>query len=343
MGNFSFCGKLIISNKILVKEDISKNGNHYKNLKFILKQSNNTAFIKLFGTEGDFNTRDKNDNKIKVIWDNRENYLNQVADFCKYKYQDNKETKEFISKYDMINYLLDNIEKIKDKNIFVKGNISYEYFKDKWNSIFEVNSINIVDDNTKNNFKIREIIYYNKESIDLSEWKEKKKITIYGYVENKAIKKYIPYTCILDASKIDFNNEKQRSLIKWRIEQLGIVLNDDNTITNKIGRGYYKSKVAIKYINGTEEIPFDESQLTENQKYALKIGAKTIDDFRPNGKIYGDKIEEFRIYDFDIRNDFKDGNVRVDDDFENNIYQEEYVTEFNSSENDNDSDSIELF
>ena len=65
--------------------------------------------------------------------------------------------------------------------------------------------------------------------------------------------------------------------------------------------------VRCEYINGSEEIPFDESCLTENQKEMIEFGLKTLDDFKPKGSIFGQRITKFFCIDVDARDDYADG------------------------------------
>ena len=77
-------------------------------------------------------------------------------------------------------------------------------------------------------------------------------------------------------------------------------------------------------LRGAEEADFDESMLTDAQKEQIELGIKTLDDFKPKGNIYGDRIDEFRLFDPKLDGDFADGLLDADDkgsEFEERIYQ----------------------
>ena len=346
MSRFSFTGMLSNSLKNGLRCGDTKNGNRYESITLIINQSqNNSAFVKIFGYDGSIKTKDKNGNNIEIPFDGCEDKINDIADYCKFKIIDDT-SKSFVSAYNFASYIKNNIDNFNQKNVTVSGYIKYVYYKDKWNPEFIVQKINIHKEEKKPVLKLNDNIFYEKESFDLSDWKKNKIITIYGYVECKQVESYVPMTFIFDASKIDFNNDNMRNLVAWRLLQLGLKLNDDNSITIKISRGIYASNVICKYINGAEEIPFDESQLTENQKYAIKIHAKTIDDFKPKGRIYGDKKTEIRIYDFNTNDEFANGYIIVDKPLD--ILREldktsQDVSNVNADVKEDDNNEIELF
>ena len=87
--------------------------------------------------------------------------------------------------------------------------------------------------------------------------------------------------------------------------------------------------------------------LTDAQKEQIELGIKTLDDFKPKGNIYGDRIDEFRLFDPKLEGDFADGLLKADetaDEFEEKIYQppqDESMDEAKNnskSKKDNDSD-----
>jgi hypothetical protein len=47
--------------------------------------------------------------------------------------------------------------------------------------------------------------------------------------------------------------------------------------------------LVVNYVEGAEEVEFDESQLTATQKEAIELGLNTIDDFKPRNSIFGEK------------------------------------------------------
>ena len=62
-------------------------------------------------------------------------------------------------------------------------------------------------------------------------------------------------------------------------------------------------------LNGAETVEFDESQLTKAQKEQIELGIRKLEDFRPTGSIFGDRVNEYRLFDPKLTGDFADGLV----------------------------------
>jgi len=61
-------------------------------------------------------------------------------------------------------------------------------------------------------------------------------------------------------------------------------------------------------LHGAEGVEWNESMLTKAQKEQVELGIKTVDDFKPRGQIYGDKINEYRLFDPILKDFGKDDN-----------------------------------
>ena len=63
--------------------------------------------------------------------------------------------------------------------------------------------------------------------------------------------------------------------------------------------------------------------LTDSQREQVELGIKSVDDFRPKGNIYGDRIDEFRLFEPKLEGDYADGVLECDDtadEFEEKIF-----------------------
>ncbi len=138
-----------------------------------------------------------------------------------------------------------------------------------------------------------------------------KKIYINGYtreyIDKDTGNKFLPQQCVFDASKIDFNNEHHVQVLDYKLKNLGFVREQGKIKCTLKKNTVYTLRMIFTYVNGAEEVAFDESSLTPNQKEAIALGLKTIDDFRPRGSIYGNRITQYKISDFDLRDDAADG------------------------------------
>ena len=108
----------------------------------------------------------------------------------------------------------------------------------------------------------------------------------------------------------------------YKLKQLGISLDGDKPKNNLKKNKIYNLQVICSYFNGAEEVEIDESMLTDNQREAILLGLKELKDFA-TGSVYGDRIIEYRIVDFNLKDKYEDGCIVIDstvDEFEDDIY-----------------------
>lgn len=308
----------------------SKSGSPYTSVTFsVASTSNNRGYVECFGMEQDtIRVFDNDGNKLEVDWDDRqsEGVLKTVRSKNVMNFTE-EGRKEFIANKDVADFIKDHIFELDKKKVTVIGQVNKDFYNGAARDRFVVQSIFAATDDAKNGLNITGDFFFTKESIDTSEWKKEHKLIIDGYTsEYVATEKknmYVSRQLIFDCSKVNFDNEKHVNLVNYRLSQIGLALEDDTIKNNLKAKKVYKISVIISYTNGAEEIAFDESELTENQRTAIELGLKTLDDFRPAGKIYGDRKIEYKLVDFDLRGDYADGCVVIDDtlsEFEDNIY-----------------------
>lgn len=310
----------------------TKNGNDYLSLTLnMVAAKNNRTWVEGVGFKQDvIKTKDEDKNNIEIPWDDRfeDDNIKKVPFWAKHVVQlDANTRKEFITDYDLMKFIADNIEDIKDKKVLVTGQIGKDFYNGKIRDRFRIGNLYVVSDDSKNGFKITTIFFYDKEGIDLADWKDEKKIRINGYTEEYIDKntgrKYVPQTLVFDCSKVDFENEKNVKAVKFRLHQLGLELDGDK-VSVKLKKGkYYTNEIEISYVNGAEEVEFSIDELTETQREAVELGISSVEDFRPKGQIYGNRISEWKITGFTLSNQFTDGLQEMDvtvDEFEEDIY-----------------------
>ena len=84
-----------------------------------------------------------------------------------------------------------------------------------------------------------------------------------------------------------------------------------------------KNMQHLQWECGAETVEFDESQLTKAQREQIELGIRKLEDFRPAGSIFGDRITEYRLFDPKLTGDFADGLVDTEmstKEFEEDIY-----------------------
>lgn len=322
---FSFIGTLSFpreTSKRPFYHSFEKNGRKMRSMNFGVKNGNNIGFVELFGYEQNpIRTIDNDNNPMEIDWDDRfdEDIVASVKGIRKFVVDLGGGIggrKEFLTQYDMIEYLKDHLREY-DGRVKVDGQLDRECYQGVWRDRYKVNTVTIPREEAKSKLGITTEIYYNKDSLDKSDYKTEKRVYLNGYIPSYINKdegiKYVPMQFVLDASKVDMNNENLVKRLKYRINYIDI-----------------KAKTMQKLLwdcvllNGAEEIPFDESQLTPAQKEQVELGIHTVDDFRPRGQIFGGLISEYRLIDPKLTGDYADGLVDTGitvSEFEEDIYQ----------------------
>ena len=331
---FSFVGEIQASTdsdaKVpFIREISSANAEGLSLNLTVVAAQNNRAFIECPGFKNNsLKLWDSDGKEFNIDWNDRfdEKVVDKVASFSKNVITLDGDRHEFIAAYDFVQFIRDNIEEIKGKKFTATGRIKKNVYQGKISDRYELQSLFEVkeDDEKKNQLRVTSDVYFNKESFDSTDWKKDKKLYINGFTcenidkNNKGV--FVNKQLVFDCSKIDFDNEKHVNILKYRLKQMGCDLTDDNKIKINLKKGYYHIIVITNLQNGAEQVEFNESELTDNQRMAIELGLKKLDDFRPSGNIYGEKVTIYKLVDFDLRNDFEDGCIQTEEDVENKIY-----------------------
>lgn len=311
-----------------VRSGKTKSGNKYETFSCGLKAAkNNTAWLELFGMESDtIHTMDSDNNKIDVDWEDRfdDDVVSKVANYKK-NVISLDERKEFVSPYDAVQYLVKNVDELRGKRITVTGQVNKNVYNGKISDRFQIQNVYLASEDDKNQFRCNDLFYFNKDSFDTADWKDEKKININGwiktYISEEKKNMYVPQTIIFDCSKIDFENEKHRNRVNYMLKQMKCNLTDDNKIKVSI-KGIHVIPVILTYNNGAqaEEITLDD--LSPNQREAIELGIKELKDFASN--VYGSRVTEFKLKDFDLTGDYSDGCVDTEmkmSEFEEDVFE----------------------
>ena len=283
--------------------------------------------------------------KFDVDWDCRfdEDVIENVANYRKIFVNtttDRETRKVFISEYDAIEYIVSNIELFNNKKVVVSGRVEKNEYNGKLTDRFVFSSLYIADESARETFRATTPYFFTKEDIDASEWKDSKRIYIDGcistYIGSEKKNMYVKHQVIFDASKIDYNNDEHVKIKDFNLAQLKLEEVDGAIKNNLSSNKVYAISMELGYINGAEKVEFDINTLTENQRMSIELGIKTVDDFRPRGEVFGDRVKEYRIVGYNLRGDSADGVYEADDtvdEFNSNIYSVAIVSE-TQEEND---------
>lgn len=332
---FSFCGTPVIPKQkadtkrpfckeITKKDEKTKETKKMLSMTFGIKETDmNMAFVEAFDSQQKvIKTMDTDNEKLDVDWDDRfdEDIISKVASYRKYIVDlgdDHGGRQEFITAYDMIEHLR---EYLPDYNgrVVVTGQFTRDWYAKKkmYFSKFRVQNVFAAPEERKNRLLLTMDLFYNKVSLDDSDFDESKKMTLDCYIEQYINKdegrKYVPIQVVFSGAKYDLENEKHKKLFDYKMKYI--------KVKNK---NMVHIPWEIVLLRGAEEAEFDESMLTDSQREQVELGIKTVDDFRPKGNVYGDRIDEFRLFEPKLEGDYADGVLECDDtadEFEEKIY-----------------------
>lgn len=332
---FSFCGTPVIPKQkadtkrpfckeISKKDEKTKETKKMLSMTFGIKETDmNMAFVEAFDSQQKvIKTMDVDNEKMDVDWDDRfdEDIIEKVANYRKYIVDLGDEhggRQEFITAYDMIEHLREHLPNY-DGRVVVTGQFTRDWYAKKktYFSKFRIQNVFAAPEERKNRLLLTMDLFYNKSSLDDSDFDENKKMTLDCYIEQYINKdegrKYVPIQVVFSGAKYDLENEKHKKLFDYKMKYI--------KVKNK---NMVHIPWEIVLFRGAEEAEFDESMLTDSQREQVELGIKSVDDFRPKGNIYGDRIDEFRLFEPKLEGDYADGVLECDDtadEFEEKIF-----------------------
>lgn len=332
---FSFCGTPVIPKQkadtkrpfckeISKKDEKTKETKKMLSMTFGIKETDmNMAFVEAFDSQQKvIKTMDVDNEKMDVDWDDRfdEDIIEKVANYRKYIVDLGDEhggRQEFITAYDMIEHLREHLPNY-DGRVVVTGQFTRDWYAKKktYFSKFRIQNVFAAPEERKNRLLLTMDLFYNKSSLDDSDFDENKKMTLDCYIEQYINKdegrKYVPIQVVFSGAKYDLENEKHKKLFDYKMKYI--------KVKNK---NMVHIPWEIVLLRGAEEAEFDESMLTDSQREQIELGIKSVDDFRPKGNIYGDRIDEFRLFEPKLEGDYADGVLECDDtadEFEEKIF-----------------------
>ena len=321
---FSFVGTIQVneqSAKVPGFRDINtKKANGVSMNLVCVAAQNNRAFMECAGFKNSsIKTMDTENNKIEVDWGDREDadIIKKVANYKKNVIVLNGERHEFIASLDFIQFIRDHIDEIKGKEFTVTGQVTKNEYNGKITDRFQIQNMFEVTEEKKHQLKVTGEFIFSADGVDTADWKSEKVINFNGYTQEWMDKDHpkalVAKTLVFNCSKLNLDDEKHVALLNYKLKQMGLSYEDGKIKIGLKKNTYYKQSVILSYVNGAEEVPFDESTLTENQKEAIALGLKKLEDFRPAGAIFGNRVQIYKLTDFDMRGNYEDGAVKLDE------------------------------
>ena len=326
--SFSFVGELIIPRKAedffkeWSKKDDKGRERQLNSIRFGIKEnSRNAGYVSLLGfTLDDIRTMSTDNKQVTVDWCDRElpETIENVAYYKRYRVnlgEDYGGQKDFITQYDFINFLAEWLPKY-DGKVRASGAWEKNAYNGKITDRFILQNVYAVAEDEKPKLQLTAEFFYNGDSVSTKELEKTGKIYIDGYISQYMSgigSKYFRQNAILCNTSYDLENEKHRAV--WEFKKAYF-----EKLSNK---KMYRSLWEFRYLNGAEEVQFDESMLTDKQKAAIELGLATIDTYRPKGDLFGSKIREVRLSVPKLTGDYSNGAVECDEkvsEFQENVF-----------------------
>lgn len=338
---FSFTGDISLnatdSNNPYYKTGSCKNGNPWSRFGMAVASSkNNRAYLEIMGSVQDtIKTMNTDNDKIEISWNDRtdESVLKSIPGYKKHVVNIEDGRYEFLADYDFVEFLNKNAEALKTGKYTVTGQTEANVYNGKVSQRFKIQNIYLANEDAKDQLRVTTEYFFNKDSFDFADWREEKIITINGYIStyisSERKNMYVEHPIVFDCSKIDFENEKHVKIVKAKLSLIGCTLDDDNKPKCSLKSGKcYSMAVILGYVNGSERVEFTEAMLTPKQREMYELGIKKLEDFRPEGDVYGERKTIYKLLDFDLNTvnkvNYSDGYVTMElteDEFDEEIFK----------------------
>lgn len=290
---FNFCGKVSVSRKApMVKRDTYGSSEKIA-INFGIKAGTNLGYVTLNGFKNDeIKTRDVDGNNIEIAWSDRldEDVIKTIAGTKKFTVNLG-ERKEFITEWDMIEYLESALAGYED-DIVVTGNFVLRpgsgKYKDQVYREFQIQNVFMPGEKDTPHLTMNLDLYYDKDSMDKSSLKDDGKIFVHGYTpmwsKADAARKMFQIDTVFNTAVFDMSKPKHKAIHDYKMRYL------ETKSRNPVHMNWQ-----LAVVNGAEEVEFNEDSLTEAQKEQIELGISKLDDFKPRGSIYGERINELRL------------------------------------------------
>jgi hypothetical protein len=234
--------------------------------------------------------------------DKTEDDLKKLEEYRKEYIEKSTNLHEFISEYDFVNFLHDSAELLKQHKIRVTGNLEMSLWNGKYYVSYVAKTVEFIDDEIENKLEATVDVYFDKNAIDDTLFKDNKKLIVNGYLVSydNSVKadRFYPKKMMINASMLNFEDESQVGQYEFL---KSYILTEKDTIQHMLWK--------VNVYRGAEVKEFTYENLTPAQKQMVDIGLAKIEDFRPRGGFLGDNIDEFRLFLPVLADDFKDGMV----------------------------------
>lgn len=301
-------------------------------------ERDNVVYVHGKGEDG----KDDFDNKFTIDWDDRfdETILESVGDLCFLTVGLERDKggkvfyKKFISPYDMIAYIKDNLEEGMVVN--VKGNLKYSTYNDVTQVKKEINSVVLskIDDSSKYCARFTQTMLLTKDSVGKAD-KNTGILPIYAKVldyvkeyKGKEVKTNIPYEKTFEYEL----NLSDPEISKKVVEKVF-----------KVQKGVTEVTFEGDLIEGGAVITATEDDIPDDIKTLIEIGVYTLEEALAKCTVSSSREKRMVIRKPSIKMvEDKDGNkTPVIQKFEKKYDEEDLILDFMIGNNDDGEDTSE--
>lgn len=318
---FNFCGKVSVSRKApMVKRDTLKTSEKI-GINFGIKAGTNMGYVKLEGFKNDvIKTLDPNMKSIEVDWADRfdEDVIKNVSSIKKFTVNLG-ERKEFITEWDMIEYLESALTGYED-DIVVTGQFVLRpgtgKYSDQVYREFQIQNVYMPSEKDTPHLTMNLDLYYDKDSMDKSSLKDDGKIFMHCYTPmySKAdnARKMFLIDTVFNTAVFDMSKPKHKAIYDYKMRYL------ETKSRNPVHMNWQ-----IAVVNGAEEVEFTMDSLTEQQKEQVELGISKMEDFKPRGNIFGERVNELRLVKPILTGEFEECKAAADSEYTAREFEDE--------------------
>ena len=318
---FNFCGKVSVSRKApLVKRETLKTKDKIS-INFGIKAGTNMGYVRLEGFKNDvIKTMDINKKNIEVDWEDRfdEEVVKNVSSIKKFTVNLG-ERKEFITEWDMIEYLESALAGYED-DIVVSGTFAFRpgtgKYRDQLYREFQIQNVFMPGEGVTPHLTMNLDLYYDKDSMDKSTLKDDGKIFMHCYTpmysKADAARKMFPIDAVFNTAVFDMSKPKHKAIYDYKMRYL------ETKSRNPVHMNWQ-----IAVVNGAEEVEFTMDSLTEQQKEQVELGISKMEDFKPRGNIFGERVNELRLVKPILTGEFEECKAAADSEYTAREFEDE--------------------
>ena len=317
---FNFCGKVTVSRKAPMVKRETFGSNEKATINFGVKAGTNMGYVTLNGFKNNtIKTRDVDGNNIEVAWDDRldEDVIKMVSGTKKFTVNLG-ERKEFITEWDMIEYLEAALAGYED-DIVVTGNFNLRPGTGKYSNQvyreFQIQNVFMPGEKDTPHLTMNLDLYYDKDSMDKSDLKTDGKITMHCYTpmwsKADAARKMFKIDTVFNTAVFDMDKPKHKAIHDYKMRYL------ETKSRNPVHMNWQ-----LAVVNGAEEVEFSEDTLSEPQKEQIELGISKLEDFR-RGPIFGQRVNELRLVKPLLTGEFETCKTAAESDFTAREFEDE--------------------